>query len=172
MQAEVDVGSLDSMEEVESMMPVKSIKEVKSIREVSCCKKHTKKTWIHLFFFLKQVKHITPIEEEVALAAIKKFRLQNQLENGDEPEDEDEDDFIRRLQESEEEIEEELEREQGMNVIVILDLELVLIIHMGNTQFRFGLRLFLKEIHVMLYLELNEDEVFVDNNVFFIFSCI
>merc|ERR1719430_2279953 len=95
--AEVDVGSLDSMEEVESMMPVKSIKEVKSIREV---------------------KHITPIEEEVALAAIKKFRLQNQLENGDEPEDEDEDDFIRRLQESEEEIEEELEREQGMNELL------------------------------------------------------
>ena len=106
------------------------------------------------------------------MAAIKKFRLQNQLENGDEPEDEDEDDFIRRLQESEEEIEEELEREQGMNVIIILDLELVLIIHMGNTQFRFGLRLFLKEIHVMLYLELNEDEVFLDNNVSFIFSCI
>ena len=47
MQAEVDVGSLDSMEEVESMMPVKSIKEVKSIHEVSCCKKtHTKLEFI------------------------------------------------------------------------------------------------------------------------------
>ena len=107
------------------------------------------------------------------MAAIKKFRLHNQLQNGAEPEDEDEDDFIRRLQESEEEIEEELEKEQGMNVIIILDLELVLIIHMGNTQFRFGLRLFLKQIHVILLdLELNEDEVFLDNNVFLIFSCI
>ena len=81
------------------------------------------------------MKHITPIEEAVALAAIKKFRLQNQLENGDEPEDEDEADFIRRLQESEEEIGEELEREQGMNVIMNFDLELVLNIYVGNPQF-------------------------------------
>ena len=69
------------------------------------------------------------------MAAIKKFRLQNQLENGDEPEDEDEADFIRRLQESEEEIGEELEREQGMNVIMNFDLELVLNIYVGNPQF-------------------------------------
>merc|ERR1719290_563248 len=32
---------------------------------------------------MKEVKHITPIEEAVALAAIKKFRLTNQLEPAD-----------------------------------------------------------------------------------------
>merc|ERR1711974_58603 len=97
--AEVDVGSLDSMEEVESMTPVKSIKEVKSIQEV---------------------KHITPIEEAVALAAIKQFRLKNQLGgNGDEAEEEDEDeDVMERLKESEEEIEGELEKEHGLEELL------------------------------------------------------
>merc|ERR1711974_239050 len=93
--AEVDVGSLDSMEEVESMTPVKSIKEV---------------------------KNITPIEEAVALAAIKQFRLKNQLGgNGDEAEEEDEDedeDVMERLKESEEEIEGELEKEHGMEELL------------------------------------------------------
>merc|ERR1719430_1786010 len=98
--AEVDVGSLDSMEEVESMTSVKSIKEVKSIQEV---------------------KHITPIEEAVALAAIKKFRLKNQLGgNGDEAEEEEDEDedVMERLKESEEEIEEELEKEHGMEELL------------------------------------------------------
>merc|ERR1712212_744180 len=98
--AEVDVGSLDSMEEVESMTPVKSIKEVKSIQEV---------------------KHITPIEEAVALAAIKKFRLKNQLGgNGDEAEEEEDEDedVMERLKDSEEEIEEELEKEHGMEELL------------------------------------------------------
>jgi len=97
---EVDVGSLDSMEEVESLTPVKSIKEVKSIQEV---------------------KHISPIEEAVALAAIKKFRLKNQLAagNGDEAEiEEEDDDEMERLKESEEEIEEELEKEHGMEELL------------------------------------------------------
>jgi len=98
--AEVDAGSLDSMEEVESMTPVKSIKEVKSIQEV---------------------KHITPIEEAVALAAIKKFRLKNQLGgNGDEAEEEEDEDedVMERLKESEEEIEGELEKEHGMEELL------------------------------------------------------
>ena len=115
MQEDVDVGSLDSMEEVESLTPVKSIKEVKSIQEVSRCKKGEKFT-----LFSLKVKHISPIEEAVALAAIKKFRLKNQLAagNGDEAEIEDDDDEMERLKESEEEIEEELEKEHGMEAIL------------------------------------------------------
>ena len=118
MQEEVDVGSLDSMEEVESLTPVKSIKEVKSIQEVSRCKKGEKFT-----LFSLKVKHISPIEEAVALAAIKKFRLKNQLAagNGDEAEIEEEDDEMERLKESEEEIEEELEKEHGMEAILNFD---------------------------------------------------
>ena len=64
------------------------------------------------------MKHITPIEEAVALAAIKKFRLHNQLEDeNDESEpspytsDEDETD----LSEAEE-IEAEIEKEQEVEV--------------------------------------------------------
>ena len=68
------------------------------------------------------MKHISPIEEAVALAAIKKFRLKNQLAagNGDEAEIED-DDEMERLKESEEEIEEELEKEHGMEAILNFD---------------------------------------------------
>ena len=108
------------MEEVESLTPVKSIKEVKSIQEVSRCKKKVK-----TLFSLK-VKHISPIEEAVALAAIKKFRLKNQLAagNGDEAEiEEEDDDEMERLKESEEEIEEELEKEHGMEAILNLVLD-------------------------------------------------
>merc|ERR1719234_2496379 len=86
------------------MTPVKSIQEVKSIREV---------------------KHITPIEEEVAAAAIKKFRLKNQLETGGyeaEDEEDEADDVIRRLQESEEEIEEELEKEEGAKELLAQEI--------------------------------------------------
>ena len=64
------------------------------------------------------MKHITPIEEAVALAAIKKFRLHNQLEDeNDESEpspytsDEDE----TGLSEAEE-IEAEIEKEQEVEV--------------------------------------------------------
>merc|ERR1712200_328802 len=96
---EFSTDDFDSMEEIESIMPVKSIKEVQSIKEV---------------------KHITPIEEAVALAAIKKFRLHNQLEDeNDESEpspytsDEDE----TGLSEAEE-IEAEIEKEQEVEAIL------------------------------------------------------
>ena len=64
------------------------------------------------------MKHITPIEEAVALAAIKKFRLHNQLEDeNDESEpspytsDEDETGLSKA-----EEIEAEIEKEQEVEV--------------------------------------------------------
>ena len=78
--------------------------------------------------FSLKVKHITPIEEAVALAAIKKFRLKNQLGgNGDEAEEEEDEDedVMERLKDSEEEIEEELEKEHGMEAILNLELDLV-----------------------------------------------
>ena len=72
------------------------------------------------------MKHITPIEEAVALAAIKKFRLHNQLEDeNDESEpspytsDEDETD----LSEAEE-IEAEIEKEQEVEVDFDQSLEI------------------------------------------------
>jgi len=98
--AEVDVGSLlDSMEEVESITPVKSIQEVKSIKEV---------------------KHITPIEEKVALDAIKKFRLHNQLGNGDVEEEVDEEvlEAEEEIFQREEEIKESLEKEHDLDEMV------------------------------------------------------
>ena len=59
IQDEIDVGSLDSMEEVESITPVKSIKEVKSIQEVSRrTKKRERDEDLKLFVFLKSIKHV------------------------------------------------------------------------------------------------------------------
>ena len=80
------------------------------------------------------MKHITPIEEAVALAAIKKFRLTNQLEpaepraSGYKEEEEDKDDVLERLEESKEELEAELEHEHEIEAIMILDLEQILFI--------------------------------------------
>ena len=88
---------------------------------------HWKKLDFNIWDFSK-VKHITPIEEAVALAAIKKFRLTNQLENGYEEEEEDKDDVLERLEESKEELEAELEHEHEIEAIMILDLEQILFI--------------------------------------------
>ena len=72
------------------------------------------------------MKHITPIEEKVALDAIKKFRLHNQLGNGGEQEEVDEEvlEAEEEILQREEEIEESLEKEHDVDVIRILDLDL------------------------------------------------
>ena len=63
------------------------------------------------------MKHITPIEEEVAREAIEKFRLKNMLSN--EEEDGKYNAEMEELVEEEEEVEESLEKEREIEAILI-----------------------------------------------------